>query len=450
MCTLVQKYNVAGPRYTSYPTVPYWDLVHFSLKKWKEQLRDSFEKTNEKEGISLYVHLPFCESLCTFCGCHKRITKRHEVEEPYLNTVLKELDLYVSLFGKRPRITALHLGGGTPTFFSPAHLDRFLTALFNKGVKTKDFEGSFEGHPNNTTEAHLAVFFKHGFRRVSFGVQDYSEIVQKAIHRIQSFEQVLRVSKEAKDMGYISVSHDLIYGLPLQTLADIENTVQKTLAIRPERISLYSYAHVPWMKGNGQRGFNDSDLPKPELKRTQYEKAKQLFLEAGYVEIGMDHFALPTDALALAFKEGSLHRNFMGYTHQYTRVLLGLGMSSISDSWSAFAQNEKHLEAYTDLVQQGILPVSKGHILSKEDQNLRKHITHIMCQFLTRWEQPFEGLDTILALLKPLEEDGLVALHPNGLVVTPKGQPFVRNVCMAFDARLQANKPDTQLFSMTV
>jgi len=164
----------------------------------------------------------------------------------------------------------------------------------------------------------------------------------------------------------------------------------------------------------------------------------------------MDHFALPTDALALAFKEGSLHRNFMGYTHQYTRVLLGLGMSSISDSWSAFAQNEKHLEAYTDLVQQGILPVSKGHILSKEDQNLRKHITHIMCQFLTRWEQPFEGLDTILALLKPLEEDGLVALHPNGLEVTAKGQPFVRNVCMAFDARLQANKPDTQLFSMTV
>ena len=450
MCSLVQKYNVAGPRYTSYPTVPYWETDKFSLKKWKENLTQTFKATNSKGGISLYIHLPFCESLCTFCGCHKRISKRHELEHPYIQTLLEEWQLYLAFLGERPKIAALHLGGGTPTFFSPENLSLILTGLFRRADKTADFDGSFEGHPNNTTKEHLETLYHHGFRRVSFGVQDYSEQVQKAIHRIQSFEQVEAVSAQAIAMGYTSVSHDLIYGLPMQTLAHMESSIEKTLQIRPHRISLYSYAHVPWMKGNGQRGFQDADLPSPSLKRAQYESAKNRLLSGGYLEIGMDHFALPTDTLAIAMLAGSLHRNFMGYTHQHTAVLIGLGMSSISDSWNAFSQNEKNLEAYTHLVNQGILPVFRGHILTTEDQLLRTHITALMCHFKTSWEEDFEGLENILAALEPMAADGLLTLHKNHIQITAKGQAFVRNVCMAFDARLKVKAPDTQLFSMTV
>lgn len=450
MCTLVQKYNVAGPRYTSYPTVPYWDMAKFSLKAWKENLKKNFQATHGKEGISLYIHLPFCESLCTFCGCHKRISKRHELEMPYVQTVLEEWQLYLKVLGERPTIAALHLGGGTPTFFSPENLDFLLKGLFRRANTAPDFDGSFEGHPNNTTTAHLKTLYNHGFRRVSFGVQDYSKTVQKAIHRIQSFEQVAAVSYAATAMGYTSVSHDLIYGLPKQTLSHMVESIKKTIEILPQRISLYSYAHVPWLKGNGQRGFKDSDLPKPELKRDQYETAKKLLLDAGYIEIGMDHFAQPSDALALAMQSGNLHRNFMGYTHQHTTVLIGLGMSSISDSWNAFAQNEKGLESYTHLVQAGILPVFRGHILTKEDQLFRAHITNLMCAFKTQWEAPFQGLDEILLALAPLEEDGLVQMNQGEILVTQKGQPFVRNVCMAFDAKLKAKTPNTSLFSMTI
>ncbi|MCW1952845.1 MAG: oxygen-independent coproporphyrinogen III oxidase [Flavobacteriia bacterium] len=450
MCSLVQKYNVAGPRYTSYPTVPYWDTDKFSLKAWKEQLVQSFKATNAKEGMSLYIHLPFCESLCTFCGCHKRITKRHELELPYIQTLLEEWQLYLDILGERPRIAALHLGGGTPTFFSPESLDRLLNGLFRRADKTSDFDGSFEGHPNNTTQEHLELLFAHGFRRVSFGVQDYNESVQQAIHRIQSFEQVEKVSAQAWDIGYTSVSHDLIYGLPLQGLSHMEDSIQKTLSIKPQRISLYSYAHVPWIKGNGQRGFQDADLPSPSLKRKQYETAKKLLLNGGYQEIGMDHFALPSDSLALASSSGTLHRNFMGYTHQHTELLLGLGMSSISDSWGAFAQNEKNLEAYTHLVQQGILPIFRGHILTEQDRRLRTHISDLMCRFETIWTEDFEALPAILAALEPMAADGLLRLHTNRIEITDKGRPFVRNVCMAFDLRLQLKAPERKIFSMTV
>lgn len=450
MCSLVQKYNVAGPRYTSYPTVPYWDTEQFSLQAWKEQLLQSFKASNTKEGISLYIHLPFCESLCTFCGCHKRITKRHELELPYIQTLLEEWQLYLDILGERPRIAALHLGGGTPTFFGPESLDRLLSGLFRRAEKTPDFDGSFEGHPNNTKREHLELLFAHGFKRVSFGVQDYNETVQKAIHRIQSFDQVKKVSDQAWEIGYTSVSHDLIYGLPLQSLAHMEDSIQQTLSIMPQRISLYSYAHVPWMKGNGQRGFQDTDLPSPSLKRAQYETAKNLLLAAGYIEIGMDHFALPSDTLALASSLGTLHRNFMGYTHQHTEVLIGLGMSSISDSWGAFAQNEKNLEAYTHLVQLGILPVFRGHILSEQDRRLRAHISALMCHFETSWTADFEELPTILAALEPMAADDLLQIHSKRIEITDKGRPFVRNVCMAFDARLQLKAPERKIFSMTV
>ena len=450
---LVNKYNIAGPRYTSYPTVPYWDQETFSLKKWKSSLIQSFNESNSKEGISLYIHLPYCESLCTFCGCNKRITKQHSVESPYINAVLKEWHLYLELFDGKPIIKELHLGGGTPTFFSPENLKRLINGILQHALLADNYEFSFEGHPNNTTKAHLQALYDVGFRRVSYGVQDYNETVQKAIHRIQSFENVKRATQMAKDMGYTSVGHDIIFGLPFQTLEHVKETILKTKELLPDRLAFYSYAHVPWIKGNGQRGFNDEDLPSAELKRNQYELGKQLLNEVGYKEIGMDHFALPTDSLYQSMVEGKLHRNFMGYTASKTQAMIGLGVSSISDSWYGFSQNVKSIEAYYHLLHENVLPVYRGHILSEEDLVLRAHILNLMCRFKTNWDADngyFDELPDTLMRLKEMEKDGLLNIGLNTIEVTKKGQPYIRNVCMAFDLLLQRKQPDTKLFSMTV
>lgn len=453
MKTLVNKYNIAGPRYTSYPTVPYWDNATFSLKKWKSSLKKSFKQSNSKEGISLYIHLPFCESLCTFCGCNKRITKRHEVESPYIDAVLKEWNLYLDLFEEKPIISELHLGGGTPTFFSPEHLKRLIKGILRSSKLADHHEFSFEGHPNNTTREHLQALYDVGFRRVSYGVQDYNETVQKAIHRIQPFEHVQRATELAREIGYTSVGHDIIFGLPFQTLRHVEETILKTKALLPDRLAFYSYAHVPWIKGNGQRGFNDTDLPSAELKRKQYELGKELLAEVGYTEIGMDHFALPTDSLYQSMVSGRLHRNFMGYTASKTQAMVGLGVSSISDSWYGFSQNVKGIESYYDLLKDGILPVYRGHILNAEDLIIRQHILNLMCRFKTSWTKEdmyFKELPEVITRLKEMEQDGLLHLNSNRIEVTKEGQPFIRNICMAFDLLLQRKQPGIQLFSMTV
>jgi oxygen-independent coproporphyrinogen-3 oxidase len=451
--SLVNKYNIAGPRYTSYPTVPYWNQDSFSSEKWKASLIQSFNETNSKEGISLYIHLPFCESLCTFCGCNKRITKQHKVESPYINAVLKEWQLYLGLFDKKPIIKELHLGGGTPTFFSPENLKRLILGILKGAELAVGYEFSFEGHPNNTTREHLEALYELGFKRVSYGVQDYNPQVQKAIHRIQPFEHVKQATELAREIGYTSVGHDIIFGLPFQTLAHVRETILKTKALLPDRLAFYSYAHVPWIKGNGQRGFNDSDLPSAELKRSQYELGKALLAEVGYEEIGMDHFALTTDTLYKSMVNGKLHRNFMGYTASKTQAMIGLGVSSISDSWYGFAQNVKGIETYYDLLKHDTIPVYRGHILNDEDLIIRKHILNLMCQFNTSWEKGhlyFNELSYTLVKLKEMEKDGLLYIHSNTIEVTKKGQPFIRNICMAFDLLLQRKQPGTQLFSMTV
>ncbi|MUU78186.1 oxygen-independent coproporphyrinogen III oxidase [Winogradskyella endarachnes] len=450
---LIQKYNVAGPRYTSYPTVPYWDLETFSLEAWQTSLKRSFIESNAVEGVSLYIHLPFCESLCTFCGCHKRITKRHEVESPYIKALLKEWDLYCELLGQKPKIKELHLGGGTPTFFSPEHLHFLISELLNVAELAQGYEFSFEGHPNNTTETHLQTLYDLGFRRVSFGVQDYNNKVQIAIHRIQPFENVKQVTDLARKIGYTSVGHDIIFGLPFQSEADVIETISKTKALMPDRIAFYSYAHVPWIKGNGQRGFNDTDLPTADSKRKQYEIGKQYLETAGYIEIGMDHFALKTDSLYQAMKNETLHRNFMGYTASKTQAMIGLGVSSISDSWYGFAQNVKSIEAYYNLIEKNIIPVFKGHILNTEDLIIRKHILNLMCNFKTEWTNKdaiFNDLPEVLIKLKEFELDGLLQFGNKQVIVTEKGKPFIRNICMAFDVLLQRKKPETKLFSMTI
>ena len=454
MCQdLIHKYNVAGPRYTSYPTVPYWDFLTFSMKKWKQSIKRSFEETNETEGLSIYIHLPFCESLCTFCGCHKRITKRHDVELPYLKALLREWNLYLDLFNHKPRIKELHLGGGTPTFFAPEHLKFLISELLTGADLAPDYEFSFEGHPNNTTREHLQTLFDLGFTRVSFGVQDYNPKVQTAINRIQTFDKVKEVTALAREIGYTSVGHDIIFGLPFQTEDDIVKTIAYTEELKPDRIAFYSYAHVPWIKGNGQRGFKDADLPTPESKRQQYEIGKKMLEKVGYVEIGMDHFALPTDSLYRAMKHEKLHRNFMGYTASKTQSMIGLGVSAISDSWYGFAQNVKSIEEYYHLVNEGIIPVYRGHMLNTEDLIIRKHILNLMCHLKTSWLEPsmmFEELPEVLIKLKEFERDGLLEFERKQVIVTEKGRPFIRNICMAFDLLLQRKKPDTQLFSMTI
>jgi oxygen-independent coproporphyrinogen III oxidase len=453
MSNLIQKYNIAGPRYTSYPTVPFWNPDGIEYATWINSVKKSFEESNSTEGISIYIHLPFCESLCTFCGCHKRITKQHGVEEPYIDVVLKEWNLYCELFDEKPHIKELHLGGGTPTFFSAYNLAKLINGILAKAEKCEDYEFSFEAHPNNTTTAHLQTLYDLGFRRNSFGVQDYDEKVQQTINRIQPFEKVKTATDDSRKIGYTSVSHDLVFGLPHQTEESIVNTINLTKELKPDRIAFYSYAHVPWIKGVGQRGYDDNDLPSAELKRKMYETGKQLLHDLGYEEIGMDHFALPSDSLHHAMTNKGLHRNFMGYTAGKTQLMVGLGMSSISDSWYSFAQNVKTVEEYTEIVNQGVIPIFRGHDLNAEDLVIRKHILNIMCHFETNWEDPatqFPELQECIARLQEMEQDGLVQLNENGLTLPEKARPFVRNVCMAFDLHLIRNKPTTRIFSMTI
>lgn len=451
MCGLVQKYNVPGPRYTSYPTVPYWNLETFSGRLWEATVKKAYDE-NPDEGISIYIHLPFCESMCTFCGCHKRITKRHEVEAPYIKSILEEWKLYVDLLGSKPKIKEMHLGGGTPTFFSPDNLRILVKGILRLGIKADNAQFSFEGHPNNTTKTHLQALFDVGFRRVCYGVQDYNENVQKAIHRIQPLDNVKKVTEWAREIGYTSVGHDIIYGLPFQTLEDVKQTISITNQLNPDRIAFYSYAHVPWLKGNGQRGFKDSDLPDASVKRKQYELGKEMLSNFGYTDVGMDHFALKTDSLHKAMLDGSLHRNFMGYTPSKTKLMIGLGASSIGDSWYGFAQNVKNVDEYQHLVSHGVLPIFRGHILTEEDQSIRKHILNLMCRFETTFEKDTKVLDfgRILENLSELEKDKLVEIDSNLVKVTEQGKPFIRNICMAFDLKLYRQKPKTRIFSMTV
>lgn len=453
MKSLIQKYNVPGPRYTSYPTVPYWQEQDFSLARWKQSLKRSFDESNQSEGISLYIHLPFCESLCTFCGCHKRVTKRHEVEQPYIQAVLKEWALYCELLQDKPLIKEIHLGGGTPTFFSVEHLTQLIQGILLKADIAAEHEFSFEGHPNNTTREHLQGLYDLGFRRVSYGVQDYNATVQKAIHRIQPYENVKQVTEWAREIGYSSISHDLVFGLPFQSLDDVLNTIDQTNSLLPDRLALYSYAHVPWIKGNGQRGFKDTDVPKDELKRQCYEEGKNKLLAQGYHEIGMDHFALSSDSMYQSFQTGTLHRNFMGYTASKTQLMIGLGVSSISDSWYSFAQNVKTIEEYYECLEQHQIPVFKGHILSREDLIIRQHILNLMCSFSTSWKNPelqFAEIEEVLEQLEEMQQDELIKIADASVTILEKGKPFVRNICMAFDLHLKRRMPENRIFSMTI
>ena len=451
---LIEKYNVPGPRYTSYPTVPYWDEEKFSVGEWKQSLKQTFLSTKKSEegeegGISLYIHLPFCESLCTYCGCNTRITVKHEVEGPYIDRLLKEWDLYLEILRSKPTIKEIHLGGGTPTFFAADNLNRLITGILGKAMVHPNPVFSFEAHPANTNHDHLSCLYELGFTRISLGIQDFNEKVQATINRFQTYEQVKQVTEDAREIGYTSINYDLIFGLPYQTLKGVEKTIEQVKSLRPERIAFYSYAHVPWIKP-GQRSYVDKDLPSHGEKRALYEKGREMFAQAGYLEIGMDHFALPGDELYKAVQAGTVHRNFMGYTPAATKILIGLGVSSIGDSWNAFAQNVKVVEEYNKLIDENKLPVFRGHLLTQEDLLIRKLILDVMCKMETTWDSSYNDYQELENTLSEMVSDHLVGISSDGLKVTEAGRPFVRNVCMALDKKLRQKEPDTQIFSSVI
>lgn len=443
---LLKKYNVATPRYTSYPTVPYWDIESFNVNGWLANVANIYAN-HKDEGISLYIHLPFCESLCTYCGCNTRITKNHGIELPYINAVLAEWKMYVEILRDKPRLKELHLGGGTPTFFSAENLELLLNGIMENITITPGTELSFEAHPANTSSLHLTTLYNLGFRRLSLGIQDFDPKVQFLINRYQTPGQVAEVTAKARQIGYTSVNFDLIYGLPGQTTAGLTETINEVIVMQPDRIAFYSYAHVPWLKP-GQRHYSEKDIPNGDEKFILYELGRKLLEVAGYKDVGMDHFALKSDSLYKAMTEQKLHRNFMGYTKQHTHLLIGLGVSSISDSWTAFAQNPKTVEAYLDKIKQGIVPVEKGHFLNNEDLEVRKHILNIMCRENTFYN---EGIpEGVYGRLLPLLRDKLIWVTEKEIRITTRGKSFLRNICMAFDEKLWLKQPKTQLFSSSI
>jgi oxygen-independent coproporphyrinogen-3 oxidase len=407
----------------------------------------------ETRDVSLYIHLPFCEELCTYCGCNKRITKRHAVEAPYIDAVLKEWAIYVRSLHLRPRLKELHLGGGTPTFFSPKELGRLIDGILKDADIADGHSFGFEAHPNSTTPEHLNALAERGFNRISIGVQDFNPEIMRLINRRQTAEEVERTVDYARAAGYKSINFDVIYGLPKQTQNDIVRTAVKIQQMQPDRIAFYGYAHVPWVSP-GQRAYDESDLPKGSEKWLLYATGRDLLEDSGYKDIGLDHFSLPGDELAQAASAGSLHRNFMGYTTANTPVTLALGCSSIGDSWDTYVQNEKKVETYSKIImEEGRLPIIKGHCLSQEDQVIRRHILNLMCKGYTEWhaeEQRCEALGRAVDHWNDMAADGIITRSPYRVEVTSAGKPFLRNICLPLDDHYWARKPSDNTFSQAI
>ncbi|HEX4376728.1 MAG TPA: oxygen-independent coproporphyrinogen III oxidase [Steroidobacteraceae bacterium] len=462
---LLAKYDVPGPRYTSYPSVPYWETAPDEVQ-WLELLQQAFDartvdpgpvdrgpvdasqRTDAAQGAALYVHIPFCQSLCTFCGCNTRITRSHSIVGPYIDTLLAELDIYRQRLGvSRLPVSELYLGGGTPTFLTQAELTRLMEGLFARITPGADLSASVEIDPRVTHADQLELLARFGFRHLSAGVQDFDPRVQAIVNREQSEHQTRETIDAARRFGFQTISLDLIHGLPLQSAASVNMTMDTVSRLRPERIALYAYAHVPWIKP-GQRRFTENELPEEEQRRALYELARLRLAAEGYHEIGLDHFALASDPLWQAQRAGMLNRNFMGYSSLRAQPLIGLGVSSMGDAGSALVQNDKDLQPYQDAVASGQLPLQRGHLLTTEDRVLRGHILRLVTRFETRWEQACEQtpyLADIAARLAEPQRDGLVVLDAHGCRVTETGRPFLRNLCMAFDARQARRLPHRSL-----
>ena len=440
MQDLFARYDVPVPRYTSYPTVPQWTDTP-APDVWLASLAAALAEP--ARALAVYVHMPFCESLCTYCGCNTVITRDHDREQPYLDVILAELDAYrqrVPALGDRG-VAELHLGGGTPTFFSADRLAALIDGLADRlPLAGSDglFEGSIEADPRVTSSEQLRVLHARGFRRVSFGVQDIDDEVQRLVNRRQSWELTTQLYETARALGYTSINLDLIYGLPGQTPASMARLADAVAALRPDRLAVYSFARVPWIKP-AQRKFRDDQIPEGAEKRALYEIIRARLLADGYVEIGLDHFARPEDALARAAGTGALHRNFMGYTERRTDALLGLGVSAISETPDCYHQNEKVLPVYERRVRAGELPTLRGHVLTPEDRRVGAAILRLMTTFRVRLEAAdFDRADADLAALAA---DGVIEIDGREIRVPSRGRPFLRNIAAALDARMRAAPP---------
>ena len=448
---LLTRFDVPGPRYTSYPTADRF-VEAFS----QADLHQALDLRNQGLGpqnrpLSIYVHIPFCESLCYYCACNKIITKHHEKAEPYLRYLAKEVELYTSSIGMGQSVSQLHLGGGTPTFLSNDELREWMSVLKRSFNFVAGGEYSVEVDPRTVNEERLALLFELGFNRLSFGVQDFDPEVQKAVHRIQPAAQVFDLMAAARKMGFESVNVDLIYGLPKQTPESFDRTLKQVNDLRPDRIALYAYAHLP-ERFKPQRRILAAELPVGSSKIAMLSRSLDALMNAGYVYVGMDHFALPDDALAVAKRQGRLHRNFQGYSTQPDCDLIGLGVSAIGRMGGTYSQNAKTMEEYVDMLDNGQLPIVKGLALSRDDLIRRAWIMAIMCQGHVQYDAFNEAwlidakkyFASEISQLESLQTQGLVELSDGGLQVTPMGWFFVRGVAMVFDKYLQADRNRTR------
>ncbi len=453
---LLKKYDRPGPRYTSYPTVPVWS-GSFRPEDYARRLERAGREA-AAQPFSLYVHVPFCASLCFYCACNVIVTRRREVVAPYLEHVERELDLVSARIAERRTATQVHLGGGTPTYLAPDELRRLVGALRARFEILPGAEMAVEIDPRVTTRLHLEALASLGFNRVSLGVQDFSPRVQRAVHRPQSEEETRAAAETARALGFASVNVDLMYGLPEQTEEDFARTLDVILDLRPDRVALFSYAHLPWLKP-AQASFERKGYALPDARRKSaiFRAAHDRFLGAGYVQIGMDHFALAGDELARARAGGYLFRNFQGYTVRPAPDSLAFGVTGISDVAGCYAQSARELEQYYRLLDEGRLPVVRGCELTAEDRLRRDVILGLLCNFtldVGRIEERHgvafaEHFAAELEALRDFAADGLVELTPRAIDVTPLGRFFIRNVCMVFDARLP-RPGDRPLFSRTV
>ncbi|BDU55084.1 oxygen-independent coproporphyrinogen III oxidase [Limnohabitans sp. TEGF004] len=444
---LLQRYDVAGPRYTSYPTADRF-VEAFGEADYLQALEQRRDGVGAKAyPLSLYVHIPFCESLCYYCACNKIITKHHERGAEYLRYLEREVDLNIVHLGQGQVVSQLHLGGGSPTFLSDAELAQLMAMLRRNFQFAPGGEYSVEIDPRTVTRERLAHLAELGFNRLSFGVQDFEPAVQKAVHRIQPAEQVFDLVAASRELGFESVNVDLIYGLPMQTPETFERTLEQVTQLRPDRIALYAYAHLP-ERFKPQRRIHTQDLPPAASKLVMLSSAMRVLVEASYVYVGMDHFALPNDALAVAKRQGRLHRNFQGYSTQPDCDLIALGVSSIGRVGPTFSQNVKTLDEYYDLLNQGRLPVARGMALSRDDLVRRTVIMALMCQgsvlfesvelsHLVDFKQYFAPEMEAMAVM---QAQGLLTMDDAGIHVTELGWFFVRGVAMVFDKYLQADK----------
>lgn len=444
---LLQKFDVAGPRYTSYPTADRF-VEAFGDEDYKRTLAQRFNEEGARpQPLSLYVHIPFCASLCYYCACNKVITKHHSRSAEYLRYLALELALHTDLIGKGRIVSQLHLGGGSPTFMNDDELRELMGLLRQHFQLAAGAELSIEVDPRTVDFGRLDALARMGFNRLSFGVQDFDPAVQAAVHRVQPAEQVFALVQAARDRGFESINVDLIYGLPLQTAASFDRTLAQITQLRPDRIALYGYAHLP-LRFKPQRRIHDVDLPKAGDKVAMLGRSLEALQAAGYVYVGMDHFALPDDPLAIAKRQGRLHRNFQGYSTQPDCDLIALGVSSIGRVGPSYSQNAKTLDEYYDALNHGRFPVVRGLALTREDLLRRAVIMAIMCQgavhfesislaYLVDFRRHFAAE---LEALAPLADQGLVLVGHDSIEVTEIGWFFVRAVAMVFDRHLQANR----------